>query len=84
MKTVAIATLGCKINQFESEVLTGSFGKEGYRMVPFGEKADITIINTCTVTHRADFQSRQMVRQGPSIQFRYAAHRHRMLCAGRS
>jgi len=63
MKTVAIATLGCKINQFESEVLTESIEKEGYRIVPFGEKADITIINTCTVTHRADFQSRQMVRR---------------------
>jgi threonylcarbamoyladenosine tRNA methylthiotransferase MtaB len=63
MKTVAIATLGCKVNQFESEALTESIEKEGYRIVPFGEKADITIINTCTVTHRADFQSRQMARR---------------------
>ncbi len=63
MTTVAIATLGCKVNQFESEALIESLGREGYRIVPFGEKADITIINTCTVTHRADFQSRQMVRR---------------------
>jgi threonylcarbamoyladenosine tRNA methylthiotransferase MtaB len=63
MKTVTIATLGCKVNQFESEALTESLEKEGYRIVPLGEKADITIINTCTVTHRADFQSRQMVRR---------------------
>ena len=63
MKTVAIATLGCKVNQFESEGLAESLETEGYRIVPFGEKADITIVNTCTVTHRADFQSRQMVRR---------------------
>jgi len=63
MTTVSIATLGCKVNQFESEALAASFEEKGYRLVPFGEPADITIINTCTVTHRADFQSRQMVRR---------------------
>ena len=63
MKTVAIATLGCKVNQFESEALTDALEQRGYTLVPFGEGADITIINTCTVTHRADFQSRQMVRR---------------------
>jgi threonylcarbamoyladenosine tRNA methylthiotransferase MtaB len=63
MRTVAIATLGCKVNQFESEALMDSLEEQGYRLVPFGEPADITIINTCTVTHRADFQSRQMARR---------------------
>ena len=63
MTTVAITTLGCKVNQFESEAMMESLEKQGYRIVPFGERADITIINTCTVTHRADFQSRQMVRR---------------------
>jgi threonylcarbamoyladenosine tRNA methylthiotransferase MtaB len=63
MTTVAIATLGCKVNQFESEALMDSLEEQGYRLVPFGEPADITIINTCTVTHRADFQSRQMARR---------------------
>ena len=63
MKTVSIATLGCKVNQFESEALLEALAREGYRSVPFGEKSDITIINSCTVTHRADFQSRQMVRR---------------------
>jgi threonylcarbamoyladenosine tRNA methylthiotransferase MtaB len=63
MATVAIATLGCKVNQFESEAMIESLEREGYRLVPFGEQADVTIINTCTVTHRADFQSRQMVRR---------------------
>ena len=63
MTTVAIATLGCKVNQFESEALIDSLERQGYEIVSFGEKADVTVINTCTVTHRADFQSRQMVRR---------------------
>ena len=63
MTTVSIATLGCKVNQFESEALMSALEQRGYGLVPFGEGADITIINTCTVTHRADFQSRQMVRR---------------------
>ncbi len=63
MITVAIATLGCKVNQFESEALTSALEQRGYGLVPFGEMADVTIINTCTVTHRADFQSRQMIRR---------------------
>ncbi len=63
MTTISIATLGCKVNQFESEALMDSFEQKGYVLVPFGEGADITIINTCTVTHRADFQSRQLIRR---------------------
>ncbi len=63
MTRVAVATLGCKVNQFESEALMGSLEERGYCLVPFGEKADITIVNTCTVTQRADFQSRQMLRR---------------------
>jgi threonylcarbamoyladenosine tRNA methylthiotransferase MtaB len=63
MTTVSIATLGCKVNQFESEALMASLEQRGYDLVPFGEGADITIINTCTVTQRADFQSRQMARR---------------------
>jgi threonylcarbamoyladenosine tRNA methylthiotransferase MtaB len=63
MTTVAIATLGCKVNQFESESLMDSLEQKGYTLVPAGEKADVVIVNTCTVTHRADFQSRQMIRR---------------------
>ena len=63
MATVSIATLGCKVNQFESEGLMAALEAKGHSLVPFGQRADITIINTCTVTHRADFQSRQMVRR---------------------
>ena len=63
MTTVSVATLGCKVNQFESEALVDALEQRGYTVIPFGEGADITIINTCTVTHRADFQSRQMIRR---------------------
>jgi len=63
MTTLAIATLGCKVNQFESEALMASLERKGYRLLPCEEGAQITIINTCTVTQRADFQSRQMVRR---------------------
>ncbi len=62
-KTVSIVTVGCKTNQFESEILMDQIAEKGYHLVPFGWGADITIINTCTVTHRADFDSRQMVRK---------------------
>lgn len=63
MTTVSLATLGCKVNQFESEALMAGLEERGYHLVPFEEGADITIINTCCVTHRADFESRQMVRR---------------------
>ncbi len=62
-KTVSIATVGCKTNQFESEAMMADLEERGYRLVPFESGADITIINTCTVTHRADFDSRQMVKK---------------------
>ncbi|MCX8118847.1 MAG: tRNA (N(6)-L-threonylcarbamoyladenosine(37)-C(2))-methylthiotransferase MtaB [Desulfobacterota bacterium] len=63
MKTVSIATVGCKANQFDSEALLEQLRALGYRPVPFESGADVMIINTCTVTHRADFDSRQMVRR---------------------
>jgi threonylcarbamoyladenosine tRNA methylthiotransferase MtaB len=63
MTTVAVATLGCKVNQFESEALMDALEQRGYALVPFEGGADVAIVNTCTVTHRADFQSRQMVRR---------------------
>ncbi|MDI7259038.1 MAG: tRNA (N(6)-L-threonylcarbamoyladenosine(37)-C(2))-methylthiotransferase MtaB [Thermodesulfobacteriota bacterium] len=63
MTTVSLATLGCKVNQFESEALMAGLEERGYHLVPFEEGADITIINTCCITHRADFESRQMVRR---------------------
>ena len=63
MKRVAITTLGCKINQFESASFQSQFESRGCAIVPFGQIADIMIINTCTVTGKAGAQSRQLIRK---------------------
>jgi len=60
---IAITTLGCKVNQFESAALSDMFESMGHRLVRFNETADIYIVNTCTVTGKTDFQSRQLVRR---------------------
>jgi threonylcarbamoyladenosine tRNA methylthiotransferase MtaB len=60
---VAITTLGCKINQFESAAMAENLGREGFRMVPFADEADIYVINTCTVTARTDAESRKLIRR---------------------
>ena len=61
MKTVAFHTLGCKVNTYETEAMQQLMEAAGYRCVDFGEKADIYIINTCSVTNIADRKSRQML-----------------------
>lgn len=63
MKKVAFYTLGCKVNQYETEAITGLFEKEGYQITGFEEKADVYVINTCTVTNLSDRKSRQMIRR---------------------
>lgn len=60
---VAIQTLGCKVNQFESAAIEGQLKGKGYTIVPFSQLADAYIINTCAVTAKADYQSRQLVRR---------------------
>lgn len=62
-KRVAITTLGCKTNQFESAAMIEQLEGSGYRMVPFGEVADIYIINSCTVTARTDSETRRLIRR---------------------
>ena len=61
--TVRILTLGCKVNQFESAGLSRRFEEAGYRLLTEGFGADVTVINTCTVTHRADFEVRALARR---------------------
>ena len=61
MKKVALHNLGCKVNAYETEAMQEMLEKEGYKIVPFKEGADIYIINTCTVTNIADRKSRQML-----------------------
>jgi threonylcarbamoyladenosine tRNA methylthiotransferase MtaB len=60
---VAVCTLGCKVNQYESATLAWLFQERGYRLVDFEDEAEVYIINTCTVTHLADRKSRQMIRR---------------------
>ncbi len=60
---IAIATLGCKVNQYESAGLIERFRAAGFCPVPFGDGADVYVINTCTVTARTDDQSRQLIRR---------------------
>ena len=58
---VGICSLGCKVNIYESEVVTDLLKKSGYEIVPFEDKADIYIINTCSVTNDSDKKSRKMI-----------------------
>ena len=62
MKKVAIHTLGCKVNRFESEALVQAFQEQGWDPVSFQEAADLYIVNTCAVTAEAQRQSAQAVR----------------------
>lgn len=63
MHKVALHNLGCKVNSYELDVIGQKLEEKGYIIVPFDEKADIYIINTCTVTNMADRKSRQMLHQ---------------------
>ncbi len=60
---VAFYTLGCKVNQYETNGMIQEFKKSGYNIVEFDEIADVYIVNTCTVTNMADRKSRQMLRR---------------------
>jgi threonylcarbamoyladenosine tRNA methylthiotransferase MtaB len=61
--TVAFATLGCRLNQVDTQELQGRLEARGFRTVPFADRADVVIVNTCTVTARADFSDRQTIRR---------------------
>lgn len=63
MPTAAFTTLGCKVNQYETQKILESFEAKGFRIVPFEEQADVYVINTCSVTQTAESKSRQMVRR---------------------
>lgn len=63
MKKVAFITLGCKVNQYETNAMAQEFIEKGYEVVEHTEVADIYVINTCTVTNMSDRKSRQMLRR---------------------
>ena len=61
--TVGLITLGCKVNQYESEAIAERFAAEGFRIAREGDVCDITVVNTCTVTAESDRKARQMIRR---------------------
>ncbi|MBR1477568.1 MAG: tRNA (N(6)-L-threonylcarbamoyladenosine(37)-C(2))-methylthiotransferase MtaB [Lachnospiraceae bacterium] len=67
MKNVALHNLGCKVNSYELDVMQQSLSKNGYKIVPFDQAADIYIVNTCTVTNIADRKSRQMLHRAKEL-----------------
>ena len=69
MKKVAFITLGCKVNQYETNSMIQQFLQKGYQIVEATQKADIYIINTCTVTNMSDRKSRQMLRRVKELNF---------------
>lgn len=60
---IAIYTLGCKVNQYETQAMEQELTRRGHTLVPFEQRADAYIINTCTVTAVSDKKSRQMIRR---------------------
>lgn len=67
MSRVAFHNLGCKVNSYELDVIRQQFLEKGYEIADFGEKADVYIINTCTVTNIADRKSRQMLHRAKKM-----------------
>lgn len=63
MPSVALTTLGCKVNQVETEIMEGLFKARGYEVVSFDDMAEVYVINTCSVTHLGERKSRQLIRR---------------------
>lgn len=67
MKKAAFFTLGCKVNQYDTEAVLENFKERGYEVVDFDTFADVYVVNTCTVTHLSDRKCRQMLRKTKKI-----------------
>lgn len=67
MKKAALHNLGCKVNAYETEAMQQILEHAGYEIVPFDEKADVYVINTCSVTNMADRKSRQMLHRAKKL-----------------
>src|SRR5690606_8930891 len=65
MSRVSFYTLGCKLNFAETNTLQRDFEARAFETVPFGEPAEVTVINTCSVTAEADRKCRQVIRRAP-------------------
>ena len=64
MKSFKFLTLGCKVNQYESQVIRENFLKNGYIQASNSDEADICVVNTCTVTSTSDSKSLKLIRSG--------------------
>lgn len=67
MKKAALHNLGCKVNAYETEAMQQMLEEAGYEIVPFFQKADVYVINTCSVTNMADRKSRQMLHRAKKL-----------------
>nr|WP_304052259.1 tRNA (N(6)-L-threonylcarbamoyladenosine(37)-C(2))-methylthiotransferase MtaB [Enterocloster clostridioformis] len=67
MPKAALHNLGCKVNAYETEAMQQQLAERGYEIVPFDQKADVYIINTCSVTNIADRKSRQMLHRAKKL-----------------
>lgn len=63
MNRIAVATFGCKINQYESAGIIAQFEEHGFKHVAFSQEAEVYVVNSCTVTNRTDFKSRNAIRK---------------------
>ena len=63
MKTIAFKTLGCRLNQYETDALASTFQNNNFKLVDFESEADVYVINSCTVTHQSDHKSRNFISQ---------------------
>src|SRR4051794_32256534 len=59
----SVASLGCRVNQYEVRQIAEDLARRGFRIVPFGQPADVSVVNTCAVTENADAKSRQALRR---------------------
>jgi len=66
-RTVSFATLGCRLNQVDTQQIQAALEARGFRTVAFDEPADVVVVNTCTVTARAEFSDRQMIRRAARV-----------------
>ena len=67
MLRIAITTLGCKVNQYDTATITDRLKAEGHALVPFTDSADVYIVNSCSVTNQADAESRQLARRAKRV-----------------
>lgn len=81
-KKVAVCTLGCKVNQYESDSMMDILKKNGCEIVPFSQFADVYIVNTCSVTNMAERKSRQMLHRAKKKESEGCDCGSRMLRAG--